>query len=55
MAPRKWEWSRLSPSSAISRPVEIQNTTWINAFDSSNVTLSAGVVLGNYEYRVLLK
>lgn len=32
---------------------DLQNTTWIDAFDSSNVTLSAGVDLENYEYRVL--
>ena len=36
-------------------PAELVNSSWINAFDSSNVTLSTSVVLGNYGYRVLLK
>jgi alpha-amylase len=36
-------------------PAELLNSSWIDAFNSSNVTLSASVVLGNYEYKVLLK
>jgi glycosidase len=36
-------------------PAELVNTSWKNAFDSSDVTLSSGVDLGNYEYIVLLK
>jgi glycosidase len=34
-------------------PAELENSTWIDAFDSSNVTLSANIDLGNYECRVL--
>jgi glycosidase len=36
-------------------PAELVNSAWINAFDSSNVTLSASVDLGAYEYKVLTK
>ena len=36
-------------------PVELENSTWKDAFDSTDVTLSANFDLGNYEYRVLQK
>jgi glycosidase len=36
-------------------PAELENSAWIDAFDSSNVTLSASIDLGSYKYRVLLK
>jgi hypothetical protein len=36
-------------------PMEIINSSWFDAFDSSKVTLSASIDLESHEYRVLLK
>jgi glycosidase len=36
-------------------PAELVNTVWKNAFDSSDVTLPAGIDLGAFEYLVLTK